>query len=44
VQQWGEHLVGLRELCWKNFGNFEANEYSRIISELRRIIGHKLKE
>jgi len=28
--------VGLRELCWNNFGNFEAIQYSRIIL---RIIG-----
>jgi len=29
-------VLGLRELCWNNFGNFEATEYSRIIL---RIIG-----
>jgi len=31
-------FVGLRELCWNNFGNFEATQYSRIIPEYRRII------
>jgi len=30
--------IGLRELCWNNFGNFEATQYSRIIPE---IIKHK---
>jgi len=28
--------IGLRELCWNNFENFEATQYSRIIL---RIIG-----
>jgi len=31
-------FVDLRELCWNNFGNFEATQYSRIIL---RIIEHK---
>jgi len=30
--------VGLRELCWNNFGNFEVTHYSRIILG---IIEHK---
>jgi len=35
------HLeLGLRELCWNNFGNFEAAQYSRIIL---RVIGEFLE-
>jgi len=35
---WSNPPIGLRELWWNNFGNFEVTQYSRIIL---RIIEHK---